>query len=114
MLKPFDMSEANEYDAYLAYLNSKTWADKRNLALERDSYKCSICGNPNNLQVHHLCYPRTLGTEPISDLMTLCEHCHKDLEAYKKGHRYDKRDKRWAERLTLDLRVQKIITSMNY
>ena len=83
-MKKVDLS--TEYDKYLAYLNSQKWAELRNKALERDEYHCSICGNPNNLEVHHLKYPDTLGTEPLSDLMTLCRDCHKRLEEYKKGH----------------------------
>lgn len=83
-MKKIDMS--TEYDKYLAYLNSQKWAELRNKTLERDGYHCSICGNPNNLEVHHLKYPDTLGTEPLSDLMTLCRDCHKRLEEYKKGH----------------------------
>lgn len=76
----------NDYDKYLTYLESDTWAKLRNKALERDNYHCSICKSPYNLEVHHLKYPDVLGTEPLSDLITLCSNCHKKLEEYKKGH----------------------------
>jgi hypothetical protein len=83
-LEKIDLS--SDYDKYISYLESDIWAEKRNKALERDKYHCSICGNPNNLEVHHLRYPDVLGTELISDLMTLCRSCHKNLEDYKKNH----------------------------
>ena len=81
-----EINLSNGYDKYLEYLNSQTWAQIRNKALERDKYECSICHSPHNLEVHHLKYPDVLGTEPLSDLMTLCRDCHKKLEDYKKGH----------------------------
>ena len=84
------------YDRYLAYLNSQKWAELRNAALERDEYHCSICGCPEALEVHHLKYPDTLGTEPLSDLMTLCHDCHVKLEAYKKGHVRSPRTYLWS------------------
>ncbi len=76
----------DSYDIYLKYIESDAWAKLRNQALARDNYHCSICKNPNNLEVHHLKYPETLGTEPLSDLMTLCRDCHKRIEKYKKDH----------------------------
>ena len=92
-MNPIDLSQP--YDKYLAYLESRKWAELRNKALERDNYHCSICQSPHNLEVHHLRYPKTLGTEPISDLMTLCDECHKKLENWKKGHRADIKMTKW-------------------
>lgn len=83
-MNPVDFE--NPYDKYLAYLDSQTWAELRNKALERDEYHCCICNSPHNLEVHHLRYPQVLGTERISDLMTLCDKCHEKLEQWKKGH----------------------------
>ena len=92
-MKKVDLS--NDYDKYLAYLESRTWSEKRNMALERDEYHCSLCGNPNNLEVHHLRYPDVLGTESIADLMTLCCECHKKLEDYKKNHHVQRWKVEW-------------------
>ena len=83
-MNPIDFE--NPYDKYLAYLDSRTWAELRNKALDRDEYHCCICNSPHNLEVHHLRYPQVLGTERISDLMTLCDKCHERLERWKKGH----------------------------
>ena len=87
--------EQNEYDKYLSYLNSRKWAELRDQALQRDEFHCVICNNPHNLEVHHLRYPDVLGTELISDLMTLCRECHKNLEEYKKGHKASLRKTEW-------------------
>lgn len=92
-MKKVDLS--NNYDKYLEYLNSRTWARIRDKALERDRFECSLCGCPHNLEVHHLKYPDVLGTEPISDLMTLCRDCHKKLEDYKKGHTAERKMVVW-------------------
>lgn len=62
---------------YLDYLQSDGWKEKRQLRLQKDSFKCQLCGKDNNLQVHHLNY-RNLGKENIDhDIITLCEGCHK-------------------------------------
>jgi hypothetical protein len=93
-MKPIDLT--NDYDKYLSYLQSQTWAKLRNLALKRDDYHCSICQNPHNLEVHHLRYPKVLGTEPVSDLMTLCDKCHERLENWKKGHKTNGTVVKWT------------------
>lgn len=98
-----------KFDQYFEYLRSSSWAEKRNEALMRDEYHCSICGNPNNLEVHHLKYPSLLGTEPVSDLMTVCEGCHKKIESYKKGHTYERGKWRPPCNLVMDLYVSLII-----
>lgn len=73
-----------DYDKYLSYLNSKKWAELKKERIALDDFKCAICGNPHNLEVHHLIYPAILGTEPIDHLITLCTHCHKEIENRKK------------------------------
>ena len=69
-----------DYEVYLRYLESKTWAKLRNRRLKIDDYKCAICESPYSLQVHHLLYPKILGTEHVSSLVTLCAQCHKEIE----------------------------------
>lgn len=93
-MKPIDLT--NDYDKYLSYLQSQTWAKLRNLALKRDDYHCSICQSPHNLEVHHLRYPKVLGTEPVSDLMTLCDKCHERLENWKKGQKTNGTVVKWT------------------
>lgn len=94
----------NEYDKYRAYLDSDIWTILRNKRLEMDNFKCSICGNPNNLEVHHLKYPSVLGTEPLSDLMTLCNSCHKRIDDIRKDAKYNRRSKKWENHSTVWIR----------
>lgn len=50
-------------------------------ALERDNYKCTICGSDYLLQVHHKDEmgrnkPKELRNNDMSNLITLCAKCH--------------------------------------
>jgi hypothetical protein len=62
---------------YSRYLLSKTWARIRQQTLRHYKHRCMVCGATGvDLEVHHAVYPRTLGTEPLYTLTTLCEPCH--------------------------------------
>jgi hypothetical protein len=72
-------------DAYNDYLNSQEWKDKRAAAKKRDNNECQICGQTNDLCVHHLTYThveydpekkRVEGREFLFELVTLCNECH--------------------------------------
>lgn len=85
---------------YIDYINSKEWAEIRNKALIRDNFKCSLCGNTHNLQVHHLNYNNFMNeTNHLEDLMTLCNKCHEKIEKQKEEQQilcndfYEKRKK---------------------
>lgn len=53
----------------------------RNKILERDGYKCYICGKETNLHVHHI-IPRDEGGPHIPEnLVTLCGSCHRSVES---------------------------------
>ena len=79
----------NEKLPYDNYLNSDSWKIKNKMVFERDGKKC-ICGNEGS-HVHHKTYERlrltlTLSEEPVfigeellSDLITVCESCHKKI-----------------------------------
>lgn len=83
-------------EQYTEYLNSDVWGKKRLMVLDRDGHKCQLCGNANNLQVHHMIYRRDvpLGKEPISDLVTLCAKCHQDVHRLEKLSRETMRSAR--------------------
>ena len=85
MEKPKGFDNENDYDKYLAYLDSETWRKLRNECLRRDEFKCVICGSPNDLNAHHLIYPHFLGTESVHDLITVCKSCHVKIEKLKKS-----------------------------
>ena len=87
MDKPKGIDDVFDYDEYRAYLSSSIWDEKRNQRLEFDDFQCRLCGNRNNVQVHHLVYPlhQNYGAETINDLITVCPDCHKLLDKLRKG-----------------------------
>ena len=44
--------------------------------LKRDGWRCQECGSLNNLQVHHQKPRSQLGSDTITNLITLCALCH--------------------------------------
>ena len=61
---------------YRQYLQSARWRAKREQRKAIDKWACVKCGETYGLQVHHLTYERR-GRERMSDLVTLCEDCHR-------------------------------------
>ena len=51
--------------------------------MERDHWKCQVCGSRNNLQVHHQQLRSQQGPDEESNLITLCASCHEGLH---QGH----------------------------
>ena len=45
--------------------------------LERDGWRCQMCGTMNNLQVHHLQFRSRSGDDHKTNLITLCWSCHR-------------------------------------
>ena len=66
---------ARPYRFYGYYINSSKWKKIRQKRIEKDGYRCSLCGSAINLNVHHISYDR-LGSEDLEDLVTLCRNCH--------------------------------------
>jgi hypothetical protein len=62
-------------EEYNAYLRSDAWRVKRAQVLVRSGNACEHCGELAVI-VHHLRYPRALGTEPLTDLIAVCQRCH--------------------------------------
>lgn len=66
---------------YNTYIQSDAWKAKVRQRLEIDNYQCVMCGASgtpwNPLNIHHLNYKR-LGDENVdTDLVTLCDPCHR-------------------------------------
>ena len=68
---------------YKDYLKTFEWDMKAEFTKWRFGYRCAICNDGQNLQVHHRTYDRVLFTEfrvcaeLICDLTCLCADCHK-------------------------------------
>ena len=56
--------------------NPKHWDEVRKKVLKRDGYKCKLCGDDEELHVHHITY-ENWGKEKKKDLTTLCKEHHK-------------------------------------
>lgn len=76
---------------YHKYLKSPRWAAKRELYFSAHGKYCKACGTSfGPIQLHHLTYDR-LGRERLSDLVSLCAKCHREVEAlYRKSGRGDR------------------------
>jgi 5-methylcytosine-specific restriction endonuclease McrA len=44
--------------------------------LERDGWRCQVCGAMRQLQVHHKEFRSHSGDDSEENLITLCHHCH--------------------------------------
>ena len=56
-----------------------------NKVMQRDKYKCRLCGTPFNLNEHHIVYKsedRKLINEP-TNLIVLCARCHSTVHSNK-------------------------------
>lgn len=82
------------------YSKSKVWRKKRLAVLKRDDFRCSRCkrakgdadprvkaGVVKVLEVHHLTY-KNYGSEPLGDLITLCQKCHTVEHQWRKRRNY--------------------------
>jgi hypothetical protein len=89
---------------YYEQLKDKRWYHKRKKILERDGYKCTVCGCTKDLRVHHTYYYKE-STEPWNypsrSLLTLCDACHTQWHlqhenVYRDKSKPKKRDKATA------------------
>ena len=64
------------YVEYLDSLNSPEWRDKARAAKARAGWQCMLCPSTKELEAHHRTYVR-LKNELLSDLVVLCDSCHR-------------------------------------
>lgn len=56
------------------------YSSRRKAVLHRDNYTCQCCGKKNcRLEVHHINFRCSGGTDDEENLITLCENCHKGV-----------------------------------
>lgn len=61
-----------------AYLNSSHWKGLRRRVLNRDAWRCRLCGSKKELQVHHDRYGDLL-SDDIRYLKAMCRRCHERI-----------------------------------
>lgn len=62
------------------------WEDYKHLherVLERDGWRCQLCGCSRDLQVHHIRARSRLGDDAEHNLITLCVSCHQEVHTHK-------------------------------
>ena len=77
--KQFREALANELGQYQKALKHPKWQKKRLKVFERDKWMCKKCkSKTKTLHVHHLAYTKRYPwNELMTNLITLCEDCHK-------------------------------------
>ena len=60
-------------------LNQEAYARLHRQILERDGWRCQVCGSSENLQVHHRKLRSRSGDDAEENLITLCAHCHAQI-----------------------------------
>ncbi len=63
------------------------WSEIRRAVLSRDGHRCQIpgCISDTNLTIHHIVPKSDGGSNEISNLVTLCEGCHRDIHRFGLG-----------------------------
>lgn len=77
---------SNPKEEYAKKLKHPNWQKKRLQILNRDRFTCKLCGDTETtLHIHHKYYVN--GNDPWdypnTALVTLCEHCHTEVESDK-------------------------------
>lgn len=60
----------------------KGFYNVKSAVLNRDDYKCQICGSKDiQLEVHHIIYRSNGGSDRMDNLVTLCHDCHSKIHS---------------------------------
>ena len=51
--------------------------------LQRDGWRCQLCGSMRGLEVHHLQRRSQSGVDSEDNLLTLCSGCHRKVHELK-------------------------------
>lgn len=76
------MKSNNKKSEYIEKLKDPRWQKKRLEILNRDDWRCRVCGDPDKpLHVHHIFYVPKREPWDINNgfLITVCENCHKNI-----------------------------------
>jgi 5-methylcytosine-specific restriction endonuclease McrA len=60
-------------------LDSTSYRELHRQVLERDGWRCQVCGLMQHLQVHHLEFRSQSGDDVEQNLITLCVECHDEV-----------------------------------
>lgn len=72
---------------YLEKLRDPRWQKKRLEILNRDDFRCTVCGDTETeLHIHHEEYSGDPWDASTDKLRSLCKYCHKVAEFHKKDY----------------------------
>ena len=60
-------------------LDSDAYRKLHRSILERDHWRCQVCGALTSLEVHHLIFRGRLGNDNERNLITVCHKCHREI-----------------------------------
>jgi 5-methylcytosine-specific restriction endonuclease McrA len=60
----------------LSRLDRDAYGELHRAVLERDGWRCQICGERRGLEVHHIRFRSRGGGNREENLITLCSECH--------------------------------------
>ena len=111
------MDTNNCSEAYKKYLLSPSWQqDIRPSVLERDGYKCQMCGavdsfdNETEMQVHHVVGKYRFHEKGHENtLIVLCPECHQKYHEYMKARDWLNENKDTPFRVRWHTEYQKIV-----
>jgi len=63
-------------------LDPKAYEQLRQRVLQRDGWKCQVCGSCRNLHVHHIRFRSKQGSDDEQNLITLCSDCHHETHQH--------------------------------
>ncbi len=69
-------------------LNANSYHELHRQVLKRDGWRCQVCGNMQNLQVHHLKLRSQSGGDEEQNLITLCAECHEQMHRKPRSHSF--------------------------
>ena len=62
-----------------ARLDANRYRKLHRQVLERDGWRCQVCGSMQHLQAHHLKLRSQSGGDVEQNLITLCAACHEQV-----------------------------------
>jgi 5-methylcytosine-specific restriction endonuclease McrA len=55
------------------------YRELRGQVLERDGWRCQLCGSMSTVEVHHLRFRSRGGEDCDENLITICQPCHEAI-----------------------------------
>jgi hypothetical protein len=65
---------------YKLHTTERKWKKQSARVFKRDNYQCQLCGSNKKLNAHHVIPWRVEHNDKMSNLITLCDSCHRRIE----------------------------------